>query len=126
MHRLPLLGLHRLVTGVEDGVDHITVIKVFGGRAACFQGAEHVGEHVNIAQFRQFIAHREEPAGGPFGLFRHVAALAHGGEHFKAGAQEVVGPDRAFGARDFVAQIHAAAEGPRHLELPDGAVGIFD
>ena len=40
------------------------------------------------------------------------------------GAQPVVDPDRAVGARDLVAQVHAAAEGPGHLELRDGAARV--
>ena len=44
-----------------------------------------------------------------------------GREHLVAGAQEVIQPDRAVGAGDLVAQVHAAAERPAHFELPDRA-----
>ena len=38
----------------------------------------------------------------------------------------MVEPDCAFGASHFIAQIHAAAEGPAHLELADGAALELD
>ena len=34
----------------------------------------------------------------------------------------MIEPDGALGAGDFVAQVHAASEGPTHFELSDGAV----
>src|SRR5690606_29060514 len=47
-------------------------------------------------------------------------------EDIHAGAQEAIDPDRALGPHHLVAQVESAAKGPAHLELPDGAVGIFD
>jgi hypothetical protein len=38
----------------------------------------------------------------------------------------MVEPDGAFGAGDLVAQVHAAAEGPAHLKLADGAALKLD
>ena len=59
-----------------------------------------------------------------FGLFGHVPPAARRGEHFESGPQKVVQPDSALCARHLVAQVHAAAERPADLELPDRAVGV--
>ena len=67
------------------------------------------------------VAEREEPAGVRLRLLRDVAAGASGAEDLEAGPQGVVDPDRAVGARDLVAEIHAAAKRPTDLELADGA-----
>ena len=58
----------------------------------------------------------------PSAFLGDVTALADGRVHLQAGAEPVVEPDRAVGAGDFVAEVHAAAERPAHFELADGAV----
>src|SRR5215208_7402104 len=120
LNRLPPAGSRRGVAGVHHGVHDVAVVEGLRRSTAVVEGVEHVGEHVDVAEFRHLVADREQPAGGGLGLLRHVAALA-GREHLEAGAEEVVRPDRALRAGHLVAQVHPAAEGPRDLELADCA-----
>ena len=78
---------------------------------------EHVGEHVDVAELGHLVADGEEPAARALRLLGHVAAAGARREDLEAGAEEVVRPDRALRAGDLVAQVHAAAERPAHLEL---------
>ena len=66
-------------------------------------------------------AKREEPAGVRLRLLRDVASRTGAGEDLEAGPQGVIDPDRAVGARDLVAEIHASAKRPTDLKLADGA-----
>ncbi len=74
-----------------------------------------------VTQLVDLVADGEEPAALGLGLLGHIAAT-RSGEHLEASAQEMIEPDRAVGAGDLVAQIHAAAESPANLELAHGAV----
>ena len=118
-HPRPLL--RGPIRGVHDGVDDVAVVERLLGCPALVDGGEHVGEHIDITQLGHLVADREEPAGRGLGLLCDVAAPATGREHLEPGPQEVVHPDRAMRARDFVAQVHPAAERPADLELADGA-----
>ena len=111
------LRLGRAVAGVDDRVHDVAVVEGLPRRAALVDGVEHVREHVGVAQLGDLVADREEPAARALGLLGHVRLAGAGGEDLEAGAETVVRPDRALGAGDLVAQVHAAAERPADLEL---------
>ena len=122
LDRLPALGAHGAVAGVHDRVHHVAVVESLLRLPTGVQRVQHAAEHVRVAQLGHLVAHGEQPAAVPLGLLGHVASLPDVGKHLETGAQPVVDPDRAFAARHLVAQVHAPAEAPAHLELPDGPV----
>src|SRR6266508_1520960 len=121
LHRLPLAGLGRRVARIHHRVDDVAVIERLHRLPARVERGEHVLEHVDVAQLAHLVADRKEPAGRGLCFLGDIAAALAGREHLEAGAKEVIRPDRALGAGDLVAQVHAAAERPGDLELPDRA-----
>ncbi len=118
-YRLPLLRLGGAVTCVHYGVYDVAIVKGLHRLTAVVHCAEHVAEHVDVAELGDLVADGEEPALLHFCLLGDVTLARAGGEHLEAGAQPVVQPDGALGAADLIAQVHATPEGPAYLELAD-------
>src|SRR3970282_2525651 len=64
---------------------------------------------------------REDPAAPALRLLGPVPCAAPGAEQLEPRPQPVVEPDRPLRAGDLVPQVHAAPEGPAHLELSEGS-----
>ena len=121
LHGLPLPRFAGRVAGVHHGVHDVAVVQRLARRASLVERAEHVVEHVDVAELRQLVADGEEPAARRLGFLGDVACALAGREHLEPGAEEVVRPDRPLGPRDLVTEIHPTAECPRHLELAERA-----
>ena len=120
LDRHPGVRLRRAVGGVHDRVDDVAVVERLLRRPALLHRAEHVAEHVDVAELGDLVADREQPAGRRLRLLRDVAAArSRRREHLEPGPQEMVHPDRPVRAGHLVAQVHPAAERPAHLELAD-------
>ena len=78
LDRLPGAALRRSVRGVHDGVHDIAVVERLARRPARLHRVEHVGEHVDVAELRDLVADREQPAGRRLRLLGDIAAAAAG------------------------------------------------